>query len=80
MNSLGSVRLELLDLKSRVKVGVGFWLPIASLIFSDNGGEFCSKEFQDWTEDFNIEHKTSAFNSPFSNGICERNNAVISWH
>ena len=43
-----------------------------SLIFSDNGGEFCSKEFEDWTQNFKIEHKTSAASSPISNGIVER--------
>ena len=57
------------------------WISVygcSSLIFSDNGGEFCSKEFEDWTQNFNIEHKTSAAYSPFSNGIVERHNAVIS--
>ena len=48
-----------------------------ALIFSDNGGEFCAKEFQEWAEQFNIEHKTTAGNSPFSNGVVERHNAVI---
>ena len=56
------------------------WLSLfgcPALIFSDNGGEFCAKEFQEWAERFNIEHKTSAGNSPFSNGVVERHNAVI---
>ena len=57
------------------------WLSIVGcpgLVFCDNGEEFCSKEFEDWAENFNIEQKTSAAHSPFSNGIVERHNAVIS--
>ena len=57
------------------------WLSIVGcpgLVFCDNGGEFCSKGFEDWAENFNIEQKTSAAHSPFSNGIVERHNAVIS--
>ena len=66
---------EIIDVLSQKWISV-FGCP--SLIFSDNGGEFCSKEFEDWTQNFNIEHKTSAAYSPFSNGIVERHNAVIS--
>ena len=45
-------------------------------VFSDNGGEFGSKNF-DFCENFNIKIKTTAAESPWSNGICERHNAII---
>ena len=46
-------------------------------IFSDNGGEFVSKEFTDFCENFNIEISTTPGESPWSNGICERHNAIL---
>ena len=45
-------------------------------VFSDNGGEFVSKNFFDFCENFNIKIKT-AVESPWSNDICERHNAII---
>ena len=45
-------------------------------MFSDNGGEFGSKNF-DFCENFNIKIKTTAAESPWSNDICERHNAII---
>ena len=52
-----------------------FGTPIS--VFSDNGGEFVSKDFIDFCENFNIKIKTTAAESPWSNGICERHNASI---
>ena len=52
-----------------------FGTPIS--VFSDNGGEFVSKDFIDFCENFNIKIKTTAAESPWSNGICERHNAII---
>ena len=46
-------------------------------IFSDNGGEFASEELTDFCENFNIKISTSAADSPWSNGICERHNAIL---
>ena len=46
-------------------------------IFSDNGGEFSSEELTDFCENFNIKISTSAAESPWSNGICERHNAIL---
>ena len=46
-------------------------------IFSDNGGEFVSEELTDFCENFNIKVSTSAAESPWSNGICERHNAIL---
>ena len=46
-------------------------------ILSDNGGKFKGKKWDSLCETFNIEQKTTAAESPFSNGIVERNNAII---
>ena len=46
-------------------------------MFSDNGGEFVSKDFTDFCENFNIKIKATAAESPWSNAICERHNAII---
>ena len=46
-------------------------------IFSDSGGEFVSKEFIDFCENFNMKIKATAAEAPWSNGICERHNAII---
>ena len=48
-----------------------------STIFSDSGGEFVSKEFIDFCENFNMKIKATAAEAPWSNGICERHNAII---
>ena len=46
-------------------------------IYSDNGGEFVSKDVIDFCEIFSIKIKTAPAESPWSNGICERLNAII---
>ena len=45
--------------------------------FSDNGGEFNNSEFRDLCEAMNIVIKTTAAEAPWSNGLCERHNAVL---
>ena len=45
--------------------------------FDDNGGEFVSKDFIDFCENFNIKIKTTSAESPWSNRICECHNAII---
>ena len=45
--------------------------------FSDNGGEFNNDEVRDMAENFNIEIKTTAAYSPWSNGVVERHNAIM---
>ena len=52
-----------------------FGTPIS--VFSDNGGEFVSKDFIDFCENFNIKIKTTAAESPWSNRICEHHNTII---
>ena len=46
-------------------------------ILSDNGGEFNNDELQNMSENLNIEITTTAAESPWSNGVCERRNTVI---
>ena len=46
-------------------------------IYSDNGGEFVSKDVIDFCENFSIKIKTTPAESPWSYGRCERLNAVI---
>ena len=48
-----------------------------NLIYSDNGGEFVSKDVIDFCENFNIKIKTTPAESPWSKRICERHNAII---
>ena len=44
---------------------------------SDNGGEFINQELIELAEKFNIFIKTTAAESPWSNGLCERHNAIL---
>ncbi len=46
-------------------------------LFSDNGGEFNNDELKDMAENFNIEIKTTAAYSPWSNGLLERHNQTL---
>jgi len=45
---------------------------------SDNGGEFANQEFLKLAEQFGITVKVTAAESPWSNGIVERHNLIIS--
>ena len=46
-------------------------------VLVDNGGEFDNPELLEAMEQFNIEVCATAAYSPWSNGICERNHAVV---
>ena len=52
-----------------------FGTPIS--VFSNNGGEFASKDFIAFCENFNIEIKTTSAESTWNNDICEHHNAII---
>ena len=41
-------------------------------MLTDNGGEFINKEVVDYAEKFNVKIKTTAAESGWSNGLCER--------
>ena len=43
----------------------------------DNGGEFCNEEMITLSENFNIRICTTAAESPWSNGLVERHNAIL---
>ena len=44
---------------------------------SDNGGEFSNEKFRSLCEQLNVNVHTTAAEAPWSNGLCERHNAVI---
>lgn len=44
---------------------------------ADNGGEFANEVFRDMCANLNIEVMNTAAYSPWQNGICERNHAVV---
>ena len=56
-------------------IGMGLGAPAKVLV--DNGGEFDNPEYLDAMEQFNIEVMATAANSPWSNGIFERNHCVV---
>ena len=45
---------------------------------SDNGGEFNNEEFREMCEAMNIVVKTTSAEAPWSNGLCERHNEILS--
>lgn len=46
-------------------------------ILSDNGGEFNNSDMHKFGEAFNVKIMTTAAESPWSNGVCERLNGVL---
>ena len=57
-----------------------FWISIFgshNKFLSDNGGEFVNEEFNEMAEKFNITVLTTAAESPWSNGLCEKHNGII---
>ena len=46
-------------------------------LLSDNGGEFNNSQMRQLGETFNIRLMTTAAESPWSNGVCERLNGVL---
>ena len=56
-------------------IGAGFG--VMESMLTDNGGEFSSDETREVASILNIEVCTTAAESPFQNGLCERNHAVV---
>ena len=57
-----------------VKKFIQCWISVFGAprkLFSDNGGEFINNEVHDMCENFNMEIKTTAAYSPWSNGLLE---------
>ena len=63
-----------------IRAVFGRWISIFGTpkkILSDNGGEFNNRNFQDMCEQCNIRVICTSAESAFSNGVCERLNAVL---
>ena len=63
-----------------VKGLVEYWVRLfgpPSKILSDNGGEFVNDEILDFAEKFNVDLKTTAAESAWSNGLVERHNGIL---
>ena len=56
-------------------VGAGFG--IMKSILTNNGGEFSSNEMREVCRILNVQISTTAANSPFQNGLCERIHATM---
>ena len=56
-------------------IGAGFGAP--GKFLADNGGEFANEQYRDMCENLNIECCKTAAYSPWQNGLCERNHAVV---
>ena len=57
------------------------WISIygsASQFLTDNGGEFVNDDFLKLCEEFNIKVKTTGAKAPWSNGLVEHHNLVLS--
>ena len=51
---------------------------VPNKFYVDNGGRFNNSEVTELAEKYGINiHNTTAANSPFSNGLCKRNHAVV---
>ena len=60
-----------------LEIWIGSGLGVPLKFFCDNGGEFAYSVFLDMCENLNIQVIHTAAESPFSNGLCERNHCVI---
>jgi transposase InsO family protein len=56
---------------------VGSGLGTPKKFLADNGGEFANEEYKDMCENLNVECLHTAAYSPWQNGLCERNHAVV---
>ena len=56
---------------------VGNGLGAPKKFLADNGGEFANEEYKDMCANLNVEIMNTAAYSPWQNGICERNHAVV---
>lgn len=63
-----------------VKALMEHWIAIfgaPGFFLSDNGGEFVNDEVIELAEQFNITVRTTAAESPWSNGLCEKHNGIL---
>lgn len=62
---------------SIVKIWIGSGMGSPKRFIADNGGEFANSNFRDMCENLNIEILHTAAQSPWQNGTCERNHAIV---
>ena len=75
------VRIPSKEPKHVIKAIFSHWISIygtTEKFLTDNGGEFVNNDFLDMCEQLNITVKTTGAESPWSNGLVERNNQTIS--
>ena len=63
-----------------IKMFLRSWVSIfgaPNKVLTDNGGEFNNPEMRQFGESFNVKIMTTSAESPWSNGVCERLNAVL---
>ena len=60
-----------------VKFGFHYFGSTPKRILSDNGGEFNNEDLREMGEKLNTTITTTAAESPWSNGINERHNAIL---
>ena len=46
-------------------------------VLNDNGGEFTAQEVREVKEILNVEDQTTGAESPWQNGLCEKNHAIV---
>ncbi|XP_035684716.1 uncharacterized protein LOC118421507 [Branchiostoma floridae] len=66
---------EVVEAFMELWMACGYGVP--EQIMVDNGGEFTAEEILEFSSRLNIQVNTTAGHSPFSNGVCERNHAVM---
>lgn len=66
---------DVIDKVMKCWVGAGFG--VMQAVLTDNGGEFSSDETREFASILDVRVCTTAANSPFQNGLCERNHAVV---
>ncbi|XP_057310466.1 uncharacterized protein LOC130648431 [Hydractinia symbiolongicarpus] len=65
----------IIDKTMQLWIGNGFGVP--GRLLADNGGEFANEEYRDMCDNLNIEVLNIAACSPWQNGLCERNHAIV---
>ena len=68
------------DRNETIKHLLRTWINIfgaPSKFFSDNGGEFSNEDYNEMCDSYNITIKKTVAESPFSNGLMERHNAIL---
>ncbi len=75
-----AARLKSKESSEIINVIFRFWITYfgaAKTFFSDNGGEFNNENFRDMAQNLNIIVRNTAAQSPWSNGLNERHNAIL---